>query len=126
MLVCSLTLLALGLGLVLAPLSRALVWTCVAVLAVVVAAMGVVSPAALPAILYGCEPGAVVLILVVATQWMLHERYRRQVIFMPGFTRLKTGSSIVRTGSGARPRDPSTIDQPPKRPSSIVPENSGP
>jgi hypothetical protein len=90
---------------------------------ITVAAVGVASPSALPTIFYGSEPGLLVLLLAVASQWMLHERYRRQVVLMPGFTRLKTGSSIVR--SGLRPRDPSTVDEPPKRPSSIVPGSSG-
>jgi hypothetical protein len=123
LLICSLTVLALGLGLWLAPLSRYFVWPCVAVIAIAVAAIGVASPSALPAIFYGSEPGLLVLLFAVASQWMLHERYRRQVVLMPGFTRLKTGSSIVR--SGPRPRDPSTVDEPPKRPSSIVPGSSG-
>jgi hypothetical protein len=61
-----------------------------------------------------------VLAVVVATQWTLQQRYRRQVILMPGFARLKAGSSLIRN-SNNRPRDPSTIDEPPKRPSAIVP-----
>lgn len=114
LLVCSFTVLAIGLVLVLLPLPRSVLWSGVAGTAVAVVAIGVFAPVALPALLYGSQPGVLVLLLVVATQWMLQERYRRQVVFMPGFTRLKTGSSIVRTGSGERPRDPSTVDQPPK------------
>jgi hypothetical protein len=128
LLVCSLTVLTLGLSLLLAPLSRSLAWSAVAVIGLMVAAIGIVSPAALPVLAYGCEPGALVLVLAVAAQWMLHQHYRRQVIFMPGFTRLKTGSSLIRS-SGKRSHDPSTIDEPPKRPSAIVPapqpENAG-
>jgi hypothetical protein len=120
LLVCSLTILVLGLGLLLAPLSRYLVWTCVVVIPVTVAILGIYSPAALPAIGYGCEPGALVLAVVVAAQWSLHQRYRRRVILMPGFARLKPGSSLIRS-SNNRTRDPSTIDQPPKHPSAIVP-----
>src|SRR5207244_3843272 len=125
LLVCSLTVLALGLGLWLVPVSRYVLWPSVVVIILVVAAVGVISPSALPALCYGSEPGVLVLILVVATQWMLHERYRRRVILMPGFKRLQTGSSIIRRSAGSRPRDPSTIDEPPKRPSSIVSENTG-
>jgi hypothetical protein len=121
LLVCSLTVLTLGLGLFLAPVARYLFWAGVVVIAVTVAAIGISSPAALPAIAYGCEPGALVLLLAVAAQWTLHQRYRRQIVFMPGFTRLKTGSSLIRGGSSNRPRDPSTMDEPPKRPSAIVP-----
>ena len=43
---------------------------------------------------------------------MLQQHYRRQVVFLPGFSRLKAGSSLVRDGSHARPREPSTIDAP--------------
>jgi hypothetical protein len=121
LLVCSLTVLALGLGLFLAPLSRYLVWTSVVVLGTTVAAIGIYSPAALPSIAYGCEPGTVVLVLAIAAQGMLYQRSRRQVLFMPGFTRLKTGSSLIRSNND-RPRDPSTIDEPPKRSSAIMPE----
>ena len=121
LLICSSLVLAVGLGLVLAPLSRALVWTCMVVIGAAVAAVGVYAPAALPAIAYGSEPGVLVLILAVAAQWIQHQRYRRQLIFMPGFTRLKAGSSLIQGGKG--PRDPSTIDGPPKRPSSSWPEN---
>jgi hypothetical protein len=121
LLICSSLVLAVGLGLVLAPLSRALLWTCLVVIGAAVAAVGVYAPAALPAIAYGSEPGALVLILAIAAQWIQHQRYRRQLIFMPGFTRLKAGSSLIRSGKG--PRDPSTIDGPTKRPSSSWPEN---
>ncbi|HLJ98124.1 MAG TPA: hypothetical protein VKU02_33500 [Gemmataceae bacterium] len=122
LLICSFTVLVLGLGLWLAPLSRVLFWSALAVTALTLAAIGMAAPSTLPAIFYGCEPGVLVLLLAVVAQWMLHERYRRQVVLMPGFSRLKTGSSIV---PSPRPRDPSTIDEPPKRPSSIVPRSSG-
>src|SRR5262249_43485292 len=81
----------------------------------VVTTIGVYSPAALPVIAYGCEPGALVLLVAVAAQWTLQRRYRRQVVLMPGFTRLKSGSSLIRSGSSNRPRDPSTIDEPRER-----------
>src|SRR5262249_5422333 len=70
-------------------------------------------PALLAPVLYGCQPGACVLVLVLGAQWMLHRRYRRRVVFMPGFTRMKAGSSLVRGAAPPRPRDPSTIDAPP-------------
>jgi hypothetical protein len=121
LLACSLTILTLGLGLFLAPLSRYLFWTGVVILSTVVTASGVYSPAALPAIAYGCEPGALVLLVAIAAQWTLHRRYRRQVAFMPGFTRVKNGSSLIRRGNSNRPHDPSTIDEPRERASLIEP-----
>jgi hypothetical protein len=121
LLICSLTMLTLGLGLLLLPLPRLLLWLGLAGIGVAVAAVGIWFPEILPIMVYGCEPGVLVLALAVAVQWMLHRRYRRQVIFMPGFTRLKAGSSLQRASGSERARDPSTIDQPPKkRPSSIV------
>jgi hypothetical protein len=45
--------------------------------------------------------------------WVLQERYRRQLVFIPGFTRRQPGSSLLRTNSSARrPRDKSTVDAP--------------
>jgi hypothetical protein len=45
--------------------------------------------------------------------WVWQERYRRQLVFIPGFTRLKVGSSLIRNGkSSKRPREASTIDAP--------------
>ena len=73
-------------------------------------------PGVLAAVAYGCEPGVLVLLLVLGIPWMLHQRYRRQVVFMPGFTRARAGSSLIRnggTGSAPRPRgEPSTVDVP--------------
>jgi hypothetical protein len=44
---------------------------------------------------------------------MLRQRYRRQVIFMPGFTRMKSGSSLLRANSSKRRLgEPSTLDIP--------------
>jgi hypothetical protein len=69
-------------------------------------------PELLPGLAYGALPGAVVLALVTAAQWMVHQRYRRQLVFMPGFTRVKAGSSLLRPNSVQRPREASTIDAP--------------
>jgi hypothetical protein len=79
-------------------------------------------PTLLAAVVYGCEPGAVVLVLFAGIQWLLHERYRRRVVFLPSFSRARTGSSNVRNGSSARPRgEPSTVDAPMPQPSSLSP-----
>jgi hypothetical protein len=47
---------------------------------------------------------------MLGVQWLVQERYRRQVVFMPGFTRLQAGSSLSRAPQGAKPREPSTVD----------------
>jgi hypothetical protein len=110
---CSAGLLVIVLGLMLAPLSRPAFWVVTGALALGLVAAGLTWPAVLPVVLYGCEPAAVVLVALLAVQWLLQRRYRRRVVFMPGFTRVKTGSSLVRAGGAAqRPREVSTVDAP--------------
>ncbi len=108
LLVCSLTLLIVGLALAFVALPRSVFWGTLAALGVGALLAGLFWPGVLGAILYGCQPGALVLLPVLGVQFLLHQRYRRQVVFLPGFTRLKAGSSLVR---GGRPRgEPSTVD----------------
>ena len=103
--------------------ARFLFWSLLITLAAVTAAGLLFWPSGLGAVIYGCEPGLLVVLLVVAVQWALHQRYRRQVVFMPGFSRRKPGSSLSqprepsRAGGShppSRPRgEPSTVDAPP-------------
>jgi hypothetical protein len=122
LLLCSLTFLGLGVGLLYLPLGRLLFWFCVIVVGAAVTAVGVLWPFVLSNLIYGCELGALFLLLVVGLQWSLHERYRRKVVFMPGFTRLKPGSSLIHPGSSNRKREISTVDEPAKRGSSLSAE----
>jgi hypothetical protein len=111
LMVCSLTLLIVGLALAFLSLPRAVFWGTLSALGVGALLAGLFWPGVLGAVLYGCQPGALVLLPVLGFQWLLHQRYRRQVVFLPGFTRLKTGSSLTR---GGRPRgEPSTVDATP-------------
>jgi hypothetical protein len=119
LLICSLFFLLVGLALSLAPLPRGLWWLVLMSVAVGATVGAVFWPDALPAVAYGCEPGAAVLVLILAVQWLLQHRYRRQVIFMPSFTRVKAGSSISRREAGPPPMEPSTVDAPKKRENSI-------
>jgi hypothetical protein len=112
-LVCSGAVLLLGLALAFAPFSRFFVWFLILLVVLGLAAVAGFYPALVPVLFYGAQPGALVLLLVLGAQWMLRERYRRQVVFMPGFTRMKSGSSLGRQGSINRPREPSTVDAPP-------------
>jgi hypothetical protein len=116
LLLCSLGFLALGLGLSFAPLLRGLFrvlcWGAVTVVGLAVIATAVLWPGLLPDVVYGCEPGVVVLVPILLVQWMMQKRYRRQVVFMPGFTRLKAGSSLARAAA-KRPTEPSTVDKQP-------------
>lgn len=121
---CSLGVLLIGLGLFFPGIPRPLFWLAAAGLTLAASLVGLLWPGLLPMLLAGCQPGLVVLALVLAVQWMLQQRYHRQVVFMPGFTRLKAGSSLIR-GPVARPRDASTVDQPASRigPSSAEPRS---
>ena len=148
LLVCSLGVLVLGLALYFLPLGpqrgdaspNRLFWPLLALVGLAVAGLGLVWPGLLAAVLYGSQPGLAILVLVLGIQWLLHERYRRRVVFLPGFRRVKTGSSLTRAGSSGalaaagsaegerpasgspggrssaapRPRsEPSTVDEPP-------------
>jgi hypothetical protein len=123
LLVCSLGLLIPGLGLYwsarpqpgdaghMAPWF----WPILAV-ATLAAAVGILFwPTMFWAIAFGCEPGAVVLLGMVGFQWFMHQRYRRQIVFLPSFSRGRAGSSLLRKSSSQRPQpgEPSTVDAPP-------------
>jgi hypothetical protein len=111
LLACSLTLLAVGLGLYFLPLRRVLFWAVGLSVCFAAAVVGMFWPGVLSFVIYGCEPGLVVLLLVIVLQWLLHRRYQRQVVFLPGFTRLKAGSSLIRKGGSSQQRgEPSTVD----------------
>jgi hypothetical protein len=120
LLACSLMFLIVGLTLAISRIPRGVSWSLVAVLGVAGAGIGIYWPGLLTAVMYGCEPGMVIFGLVIIIQWMLQERYRRRVVFLPGFTRLERGSSMARAGSGDRSRiEPSTVDAPPPTPSGV-------
>jgi len=111
LLACSLSVLAVGLGLYFLPLRRVLFWAVGLSLCLSAAVVGMFWPGILSYVLFGCEPGLIVLVLVILLQWLLYRRYRRQVVFMPGFTRLKAGSSLIRkSGSSQQRAEPSTVD----------------
>jgi hypothetical protein len=129
LLVCSLVLLAGGLGLFLVVRPRGgaptATWVGVTVTGFLVLMVAVVVgrfllPTLTSAILYGCLPGLAVLLIAFAVHLLLQEHHRRQIVFLPSFTRGRAGSSIVRagsTGSGPRPQpapqphgEPSTVD----------------
>jgi hypothetical protein len=126
LLACSLVFLAVGLAVIVSPIPRVLLWLLVAVLCLGGVGVGVYWPGLMTAVLYGCEPGVVVFAFILAIQWMLQQRYRRRVVFLPGFTRAKQGSSLVRAGTGDRSRlEPSTVDVPPLPPSGHPAEVKG-
>ncbi|MCS7045307.1 MAG: hypothetical protein NZO58_03015, partial [Gemmataceae bacterium] len=111
--VCSGTLVLLGLGWMLLPLPRWLRGLMLGAAVLGALAVALRWRAFVPALLYGCQPGAVVLLGLLGLQRLLQERYRRQVVFMPGFAQWQEGSSLSRRQSGPKPREPSTVDAPP-------------
>lgn len=123
LLVCSLGLLIPGLGLYWSARphpnqgGRPTVWfwPILALLTLAVAVAALFWPGLLSAIAYGGEPGAVVLLAVLAGQWLMQQRYRRQIVFLPSFSRGRTGSSLSRKSPSHRPQcgEPSTVDAPP-------------
>lgn len=140
LLACSLIALVVGLGLGQAALGSGSerkrvrwFWPVLIALVLGIGVAGLVWPSVVSAFLYGAQPGLAVVLVVLGVQWLLHERYRRRVVFLPGFRRVKTGSSLVRgtradkaqsgsareaalagaSGSGPRRNEPSTVDAPP-------------
>jgi hypothetical protein len=90
-------------------------WPLLALLNLAIAVAALFWPTMLCAIVYGCEPGAVVLLAILGVQWLRHQRYRRQIVFLPSFSRGRAGSSLIRKKSSHRPQsgEPSTVDAPP-------------
>ena len=86
---CSLQFLAIGLCLAFASIPRGLFWFAIALLGGGAAYLSVTWPSMVPAFIYGCEPGAAVLLIILVVQWMLQKHYHRQLVFLPGFTRVK-------------------------------------
>src|SRR5581483_3142440 len=90
-------------------------WPVLALVTLSIAVAAMIWPTLLCAIVYGCEPGAVVLLIFIGVQWLMHQHYRRQIVFLPSFSRSRTGSSLIRKSPSHRPQvsEPSTVDAPP-------------
>jgi hypothetical protein len=115
---CSVALLAVALCLYMVRSVRFVTYLLLAGLVAGLLTVGVLWSGALPALLYGCEPGIAALLIIGAVQWFLRRRYRRQVAMLPGFKRVKSGGSVVIQNGGVnRPREPSTVDALPPVPS---------
>jgi hypothetical protein len=100
------------------------------VLAIALVWLAGVRPEVLALVSFAAEPGLAVLGVVLVARWFAQRRYRRRVLFLPGFARptvdpvrvhrgtAATGSSLVRNGAGMSRvrREPSTIDAPAAEP----------
>ena len=69
-------------------------------------------PGLLPAVLYGAAPGVLIMSVLWLVQWLLHERYKRQLLYLPGFTRLHNESLLLKAAAKQPRPEPSTIDAP--------------
>jgi hypothetical protein len=72
-------------------------------------------PGILTTLVYGCEPGLAVLVVVLAVQWIAAHRHRRRLLFMRGFSHPRNGSSSHKSklaGAGRSAVEPSTVDAP--------------
>lgn len=122
LLVCSLGVLIVGLGLYWSVRPRSgeggpavWLWPLLVSLTLAGALGALFRPATASAVVYGCEPGILVLLAAIGMQWLMHQRYRRQIVFLPSFSRGRAGSSLIRSNSSNRPQsgEPSTVDAPP-------------
>ena len=131
---CSLAVLLVGLGLYFLARragrgSPVWFWVSLALLTFGLGAFSLFRPTALTALAYGAELGGAVLLIFAGLLWLMHERQRRQIVFLPSFRRGRGGSSLVRAGSGVgpgpngsgtgpkpqplpQPGEPSTVDAP--------------
>jgi hypothetical protein len=80
---------------------------------VAIASLGIFAPALLPVVLFGLQPGVVLLFLFVTAHWLLLERQRNPLGSGHGFSRAKPSSTMVRTTNvPKRAREGSTVDAP--------------
>ncbi len=109
---CSGLFLVVTLGVYLSPLPRLAFWLVLLGLGMGAVAVGMLWPSLLPPVLFGMQPGVVLLFLFVGGHWYWQDRYRRQLVFLPAFSRNKPSSTMVRNNVPARPREASTVDAP--------------
>jgi hypothetical protein len=123
LLLCSLTVLLLFVLLAVLSLPGYLYGLVLACVALLAGAAGILWPDLLGMVVFGCEPALIVVAVLLAVRWRVHQRYRQQMVFMPGFKHLKNGSSMTRKDSSKHRRDLPTVDaQAPK----AVPVSSEP
>jgi hypothetical protein len=109
---CSGIFLILTLGGFFSPVPRAAFWWFLLSFPLAGLLLYLVCPSAVPPILFGVQPGVFLFVVFMGTHWLLQERYRRQLVFLPGFSRAKPGSTMTRNHSVKQPREASTIDTP--------------
>jgi hypothetical protein len=120
LLTCSVLVLALGLVLAIGPVSRGTMLGAAVILSLLLIGAGLAWPEALPLLLYGCEPGLIVLVLLALGYGAARLSGRRSR-HLPAFSRVPAGSSLVQPGSSHRHRrEPTTVDAPVAPRSSVL------
>ena len=93
-------------------------WASLAVLTFGFGTIWLFLPTVLTALAFGAQLSVPVLLIFASTLWLVHERQRRRIVFLPSFRR--GGSSLLRAGASANgpgpapksPEEPSTVDAP--------------
>lgn len=109
---CSGLLLVVALGGYFSPLPRLAFWLLLSGLVLAVLSLGIFAPALLPPILFGAQPGMVLVVAAIGVHWVVQERHRHRLEFLPGFRRSKQSSTMLRTNAAKRPREATTVDAP--------------
>jgi hypothetical protein len=81
------------------------------VVAVAAVAVGLLLPTVSAALLYGCQPALVVLLLGGLLLWLVQTQAQRRRSMVSSFSRTRHGSSLLRPAPPLRPSgEPSTVD----------------
>ncbi|HEV8062210.1 MAG TPA: hypothetical protein VGP68_20190, partial [Gemmataceae bacterium] len=123
LLLCSLAALMLFVVLAIVPMPGYLYGTVVAVVTALLGAVGLFWPDLLGLAAFGCEPALVVLCILLGVRWRLHHQYRQRMVFMPGFTQLKNGSSLTKKDSSKIRRDLPTVEAQSPKSAPVGPES---
>jgi hypothetical protein len=81
-----------------------------ALVTLLIGAIGLFWPDLLGMAALGCEPALAILCVLISVRWRLHHRYRQQMVFMPGFQQIKNGSSLNRKDGSKVRHDLPTVE----------------
>lgn len=118
---CSLLVLGIVVGLRQVSLAWSLKLAALCAAAMALACASIVWPSVVPAVLYGCEPGIAVLVFVFLASNLSHWLEQRRSLYLPSFAWANNGSALRKAGSSLnKRREPTTVDAPVKRGSSVL------
>ena len=123
LLLCSLSVLLLFFVLNLVSMPGYLYGLVLALVTLMIGAIGLFWPDLLGLAAFGCEPALLILCVLLGVRWRLHHRYRQQMVFMPGFQQIKNGSSLTRKESSKIRRDLPTVEAQALKSAPVGPES---